>query len=323
MSRSRRGFTLVELLVVIAIIVLLVALLLPAIQKVRESANRMLCQNNLKQIGIALHNYHGDFNCFPEGRTLNTSFSVHAQLLPYLEEQNTYRQIDFKVPYNSPKNDAARLTNIKLFLCPSDGGDELPPALGGRNNYYANQGSGILWGLPPSDPTDPNYGMPAPDGVFYLKSKTKISDILDGSSNTACFSEKRRGDGSNAIATEYSDTFQPGTHPMTPDDAMMDAMMVDPNDLSMQGFSNVGAPWIRGYHSTTIYFHVLPPNTRSAMFPPGRIATTANSWHPGGVNLLLCDGSAHFVANTIDMMMWRALGTRSGGEVICACDDLN
>ncbi len=86
-------------------------------------------------------------------------------------------------------------------------------------------------------------------------------------------------------------------------------------DLSRQGFSNVGSPWLRAYHSTTLYYHVLEPNSRSCMYPPGRIATTAGSRHTGGVQVGACDGSVHFVSSSIDLGIWRALGTRAGGEV--------
>jgi prepilin-type processing-associated H-X9-DG protein len=91
---------------------------------------------------------------------------------------------------------------------------------------------------------------------------------------------------------------------------------VDPNDLSKQGYSDVGAPWLYGYHSTTAYWHIAPPNGRSCMFPPSRIATSANSNHTGGVNVVFCDGSVRFVRETLDIATWRALGTRNGGEVV-------
>jgi len=317
--KRRNAFTLVELLVVIAIIGILIALLLPAVQAAREAARRAQCNNNLKQMGLALHNYHDSYKKFPPGNMSGLVFSgisIHARLLPYLEQKNVQDLINFGVPYNDPTNDMARLSPVSLFLCPSDNNLELPPLLGGSNNYYANQGSQILFGLSPTNTADPNFGMPNPDGVFFRDSSTSFASLLDGSSQTACFSEKICGDANNGISTPESDTYRPGTFPATPDQALLDCRAVNVADLTMQGVSNVGAPWIYGYHSTTFYFHVAPPNELSCMYPPGRIMTTAGSRHPGGVNMLLCDGSVRFVAETINLAIWRGLGTRKGKEVL-------
>jgi prepilin-type processing-associated H-X9-DG protein len=143
-----------------------------------------------------------------------------------------------------------------------------------------------------------------------------MADITDGTSNTAAFSEHVIGDFSQGVGTERSDTFQPGTYPATADQAVLDCAAVNVNDLSKQGYSNVGGSWLYGYHSTTSYWHSAPPNTRSCMYPPSRIMTTANSKHTNGVNVALCDGSVRFVRNTIDIATWRALGTRDGGEIL-------
>src|SRR5262249_48223880 len=117
-------------------------------------------------------------------------------------------------------------------------------------------------------------------------------------------------------ATENSDTFQPGTHPTTPDQAIIDCNSIDWTNLSYQGNSNIGAPWLRGYHSTTSYYHSAPPNSRSCMFPPNRIMTTANSKHIGGVNVVFCDSSLHFIPTEIELPVWRAIGTINGGEMV-------
>lgn len=311
--RSRRAFTLVELLVVIAIIGILVSLLLPAVQAARETARRMQCGNNFKQLTLALHNYHDTHRALPAGRTLQ-GISTHAFLLPFIEQGNVHDLVDFRVGWNHPSNDLARAVPISIFQCPSDPQSVLPDGWA-ANNYRVNQGSGILWGLPPADSGDPNFGMTGPNGVFYLNSWTRLAEILDGTSNTAALSEHGTGDFNNG-AWHRNDTFWPQTNPMTPDEAMRDCMAIDPTNLAFQRVSAVGAPWLQGYHSTSIYFHVSPPNSRSCMFPPGRIATSAQSSHPGGVSMSLCDGSVRFVSETIDLVVWRALGTRKGGEVV-------
>ncbi len=315
--RWHRGFTLVELLVVIAIIGVLIALLLPAVQAAREAARRTQCTNHLKQLGLAMHNYHSALSCLPPGNIDGLVFeglSVHAHLMPYFEASQIEQLIDYDFGYNHANNATARDTQVPGLMCPSDL-DFLPLNLGGRNNYYANQGSGILFGLPPIDPADPNYGQPAPNGVFYRNSATRFSQIPDGTTHTVAMSERVKGDGNNGIVTPESDTFQPGTYPSTADQALADCLACDITNLSRQGVSNVGAPWLWAYHSTSLYFHVAPPNGRSCMYPPGRIMTTASSRHPGGVNSLFCDGSVRLVTSQIEVPIWRALGTRAGDEV--------
>ena len=316
----RTGFTLVELLVVIAIIGILVGLLLPAVQAAREAARRMQCSNNLKQIGLSMHNYESTFKRFPSGNMVGASFSVglsvHARLLPYMEQAAMYNQVDFNNAYNHANNDVARNQRVPTFMCPSDTFSQLPTTLGGPNSYYGNSGTNILAGSPPTLTSDPNYGMPECNGIFYRDSKVRPADIIDGLSNTVAFSERVAGDGNNGISTLISDTFQPGTYPANADEARRDCLAVNVLDLSKQGYSNVGAPWLQAYHSTTLYYHVLGPGDRSCMFPPGRIATTASSRHTGGVMSVACDGSVQFVSRTVDLAVWRALGTRAGGETI-------
>ena len=318
-SFRRRAFTLIELLVVIAIIGILMSLLLPAVQSVREAARRTQCGNNIRQMAIAAHNYESALGFLPPGSKrfngVNNSISTHAHLLGYIEQSNLYDLVDFKVSYNHANNTTARNVQVLTYLCPSNV-DQLPLGLGGRNNYYGNAGVNILHsGIPDPDPGDPNYGMPRSDGIFFNESRTKFADVLDGTSHTALFSERITGDGSNGISSIESDTYQPGTYPSTPDEALADANAVDVTDLTKQGNSNVGATWLRSYHSTTRYWHVNTPNGRSAMFPPGRIMTTASSHHPNGVQLARVDGSVKFIPETIDLQVWRNIGSRNDRNV--------
>src|SRR5262245_52652250 len=158
MKTLHRGFTLVELLVVIAIIGVLIGLLLPAIQAAREAGRRTQCINNLRQFGLAFHNYETAHKRFPPGDISTGSsagLSVHARLLPYFEQANLRNLVNFNAPYKDADptkdfNAAARDTTVPMFLCPSDARSDISPALGGPNNYHVNQGTGILWSVWPA-----------------------------------------------------------------------------------------------------------------------------------------------------------------------------
>ena len=144
-----------------------------------------------------------------------------------------------------------------------------------------------------------------------------MSEITDGTSNTAAFAEMAKGDMSNAIATEKTDSFWTMTWPSTPDLAIADCQSFPATNLAYQGLSTAGVPWLEG-STSAMYNHVNVPNKRTCIFPPGRIVNTANSYHPGGVNVTLCDGSVRFVKDSISLATWRALGSRNGGEVLSA-----
>ncbi len=312
-TRSRKGFTLIELLVVIAIIAILIGLLLPAVQKVREAAARSQCTNNLKQLGLATHNFHDVNGHLPASDARSTGISAHAYLLPHIEQDNIFRLIDLTVSHNHANNANARAQNIKTFLCPSDPVTQVPAGWAG-NNYRTNSGDTLLNGQPST--TGANSTMPRPNGPFVPQLiTTRFASITDGLSNTAGWSEHLKGDFNQGQST-FTDTFEPGTYPNTADESVAMCAAVDVNNLSMQGVSDVGAPWLRGYHSTTKYYHVSLPNTRSCMYPPGRIATTAKSQHSGGVMVGMMDGSIRFVPNSINIVAWRAMGSRDGGETI-------
>jgi len=312
-SSSRRGFTLIELLVVIAIIAVLIALLLPAVQQAREAARRTQCKNNLKQWGLAMHNYHDTYLVLPMGNGTSGGgirFSPQAATMPYFEQAAAYGRIDFSVSPSHANNAFVYNLTPPTFRCPSDD-DNLPANLGGRNNYWVNVGTSVVNG----DVTGPNVGMPPQNGPFQTNKCISFGHISDGLSNTVMMSEKRLGDGSNGVSTPETDHFAPGTYPNDADEAMQQCRAMDVTDLSFQSESNVGAPWLPQNNDGTYYMHILPPNDRSCRFPPQRMAGTANSRHTGGVHSLLTDGSVRFVSQNLDIAVWRGIGTRAKGEV--------
>lgn len=331
---SRRAFTLVELLVVIAIIGLLVALLLPAVQAAREAARRSSCTNNLRQLGLAIHNFEGVYQKLPVGSeskpfpaapTFPHNFyrwSVLAHLTPYLEQSNAYNALDLNVPLYTPptfgiapQNQGAVALVVPLFLCPSD--QRQPVATGfGPTNYAGCAGSGIGGGTPFDA-----------DGTFYVQSKTRWADLMDGTSNTAIMSESLLGTGPEATTDPVHVQQTPQTvyryhqgAPLT-DSACASAAVW--NMSNRRGFA-----WVNGEYRCTLYNHYYAPNDKtpdclgvSLTADPATQYTgygwrTARSRHPGGVMLLLGDGSTRFVSQTIDMAIWRALSTRQGGETL-------
>ncbi len=326
MRRTRAGFTLIELLVVIAIIAVLIALLLPAVQSAREAARRAQCTNNLKQLGLAMHNYHDSMGCFPMSMGFDSpgfgypepvSYSGLSMLLPYMEQSVVFNTINYSIHRGDPGNITAKATVVSSFLCPSDPQQgNLPPGQAGEN-YHPNSGNTIDYVHDISDPWNFNTSLPPFNGVFYPLSWTRVAAITDGTSNTAAFSEMGLGDMSNAIATEKTDQFWTQTWPTTPALAITQCQGFPAADLSYQGLSTDGVPWLEG-STSAMYNHVNTPNKRSCVFPPGRIMNTANSYHPGGVNLSMCDGSVRFVKDSVSLVTWNALGSRNGGEVISA-----
>jgi prepilin-type processing-associated H-X9-DG protein len=237
--------------------------------------------------------------------------------LPFVEESTLRTLVNFSASYNHASNEAARMTRVGMFVCPSDGGENATttPAIGAPTNYHANQGSGVVWSIT-FDQNDQNFALGPQNGVLIRNGNVRAAKVTDGLSHTAAFAERIIGDGSQGVATEESDTFAPGTQYPGVDKAWQDCLAMDVTDLSKQGVSDVGYPWIRSYHSTTIYYHNNTPNGRSCMYPPGQIMTTAGSRHTGGVNMMLCDGSARFVSEDISRPTWQALGSRNGDEVI-------
>jgi prepilin-type N-terminal cleavage/methylation domain-containing protein len=305
---KRAGFTLIELLVVIAIIAILVALLLPAVQQAREAARRSACKNNLKQIGLALHNYHEAHACFPFGWGGTTpasgspGYSAISQVLPFLDQSPLYALIDFERPLNDPANNNPRRQELTVLRCPSDF-DNPQPQAGGATNYYGNKGSGILWQSPDQS------------GLFVYRKCLHFRDIVDGASNTAAFAERLLTDGNNGQLNPESDVFLSFGDPADQDEAIQMCNAVDINNLANQFPIFMGAPWMNGQHC---YLHVNVPNQRSCGFYPTKATMPPSSHHVGGVHMLLADGSTRFVNENIDLQTWRAIGTRYGKEPIGA-----
>lgn len=326
--RARPGFTLIELLVVIAVIAVLIALLLPAVQAAREAARRAQCLSHLKQIGIALHNYHDAMGGFPVGFLspsgpvpANTSvsqyrWSVLAQMTPFLEQQALFQAInfDFAVGYRPtgasafwpfhPANATAMAVRVAIFLCPSDGA-VAPDPTSGPTNYAFCTGDGS------------NGGEAAgANGMFVLGPSRSLRDVLDGSSSTAAASEHLLG-----VAGPYTQT-SPTPRPVEPPRVFARATAPLSDEACASAPSGwlfyKGSGWWDGNYLNTLYNHHETPNGPRVdcitYHNPGW--TAARSKHPGGVNLLFCDGHASFLGNGIEPSAWRAISTRSGGELI-------
>jgi len=328
---GRSGFTLVELLVVIAIIGILIALLLPAVQAAREAARRMSCSNNLKQVSLALHNYLDTNRVFPPsfciapGTTLsgnNGSWSIHGRLLPYLEQGSAYDRVRLDVAWDAQRSTGVPTMAIPAYVCPSDPYGGTVRTKNGSpwvhpQNYGFNFGTWLAW--------NPATGQGG-DGAFFVNSRTRPASFLDGLSNTLCAGEVR------AFTSYFRNTADPGPDVPASPDAIAALAGGAQFKLGPTTNDNTGhTEWCDGrvHHSgiTTVF----TPNTfvpyvhtdgrtydvdfnslqeGKSTTQPTYAAVTARSYHAGVVNAALMDGSVRSISETIDLPVWRALGTR-------------
>jgi prepilin-type N-terminal cleavage/methylation domain-containing protein/prepilin-type processing-associated H-X9-DG protein len=357
--RCPGAFTLIELLVVIAIIAVLIALLLPAVQAAREAARRAQCVNNLKQIGLAMHNYHTANDCFPPGgltvsnagggTRYNGSYSAQTRLLPDLEQQALYNAANFSVACKSDKTGGSLMnwsvvfTRVNTFLCPScpapswNSSENAPlnqyRATG--NNYFASYGSGLEW-----------YSLHAggpPNGVFQVAGPCYgLRDIQDGSSNTIAFGEWKTGSGSQTTITPASDIIFLGSFPSGA--SAKNAGTETMPGLNATGFQAwltkcsqsvkttrclftpvLGEAWAYGLPGYSMGSMLVPPNSRYPNCSTGGANTlqaagmfNLTSFHPGGANVLACDGSVRFLKDSTSPQVVWALGSRALGEIVSA-----
>jgi prepilin-type N-terminal cleavage/methylation domain-containing protein/prepilin-type processing-associated H-X9-DG protein len=350
-STSRRGFTLIELLVVIAIIAVLIALLLPAVQAAREAARRAQCVNNLKQIGLAVLNYEGvngaipptEQSGVPAGAGSINDFSMKQRALPFLEQAALFNAFNQALAYNTIQNETATSTQVKAFVCPSDGqvimraGASFQNLDFGDTNYANTLGKCVTCNGNLFD--GPAYTI----GVNVFGPPVALAMITDGTSNTAIFSEFRKGRGPwPAAATPQAnqaalyvtpDSFS-WSAPITPTitgnlySTLTNLAARCQSSKTLAVLQTHGFSWVGDYVGIGGgYTHIQTPNKRPCIWsnynnssPNTGISGLfgAGSYHPGGVNVVFLDGSVKFVKDSVSPQTWWSIATKAGGEVISA-----
>ncbi|MDA0587282.1 MAG: DUF1559 domain-containing protein [Planctomycetota bacterium] len=323
--KPRQGFTLIELLVVIAIIAILIALLLPAVQQARAAARRAQCKNNLKQIGLALHNYVETNSLLPISFAVDYTspggeWSVHARLLPYVEQANLYSKMNLSMPYDAPENASIAGQRVDTYLCPEEEKDEGRIA-GSFTHYpvnYAFNGGGWFF-------YDNATGLVG-DGAFVPNKKRGLQHIKDGTSNTLAFSEVKAfnpyfRDGSGASATPPPATgiaALGGSYKTNSGHTEWVDGRVHQTGFTTVFGPNKLVPYIDPSTGHQVDVDYTSCREEKSCTGPTYAAVTSRSHHVGLVQCLLMDGSARVVTNSIDLRVWQNLGSISDGNTIGA-----
>lgn len=292
--RVRKAFTLIELLVVIAIIAVLIALLLPAVQQAREAARRSQCRNNLKQIGLALHNYHDSHKMFPNGYYYPVGENTWIlSIYPFLELTNLYNTQNLTQNFGSLPNSNTTIsqTLVPGFQCPSDPVTGPASTYYGRGNYAGNNGIGPQVNTLDLNPSPPARGVVA---IFETRVNRGLRDITDGSSNTAMVSELVKVEGNDFRGVMHYPEGSLYQHNRTPNSGTPDSFRTS------LCISTSFAPCTGTY---TAY------NNRN-------IILASRSRHTGGVHTLICDGSVRFVSSNVDTTIWQNFGVHNDGTVL-------